>query len=137
MTPLESWCTMTLNDSQRVLLEVVRGQKPWSTLQQYGFKVSYYEGRWEFGLNSVPPLRVSVSDISEGLLGLLAKPDDLRQWASFILSAASLVDLEDMEDHDLLLEALWDASFGNQVKEPARELASRLMEEKQKGKRSD
>jgi hypothetical protein len=126
---------MILNERQRILLEVVRGHKPWSILPQHGFRVSYYDGRWEFGVNSESPLRVSRSDISEGLLGLLARPNHLRDWASFILSGSSLVDLEDVEDYDLLLEALWDASFGEQVKQSARDLESRLKAEGCKGKK--
>ncbi len=120
---------MIINDRQRILLEVVRGHKPWPVLQRHGFKVSYYDGRWEFGVESEPPLQASLSDISEGLLRLLSKPHELSEWASFVLVASSLVDLEDVEGHDLLLEALWDASFGEQVKQPALRLANRLKEE--------
>jgi hypothetical protein len=117
---------MTLNDRQRILLEVVRGHKPWPVLQRHGFKVSYYDGGREFGAEPDPPLQASLSEVSEGLLRLLSNPHELREWASFVLVASSLIDLEETEGHDLLLEALWDAGFRETIKEPALRLVSRL-----------
>jgi hypothetical protein len=116
-----------MGEREVILLEVVRGHKPWTVLQRHGLNVSYYDGSWEFGVESDPPLLVSPSDISEGLLGLSSRPREQREWASFILAASSLLDLEYVQACDLLLEALWEATFGEPVQQSAYDLARSLI----------
>lgn len=104
------------DDFEEVLLEFVRGDAPISTLENVGILVTSDQNLTSttITIKSGTPLIVSpnVSDIVQGLI-TVAKGRGLKDWANFIL-ATDLIDLVEVEKHpqcDILLNALWDASF--------------------------
>jgi hypothetical protein len=78
----------------------------------------------------VPTVVPSQEDVASGLLANYARGTTLKQWASVVL-AANFIDFVELEvdDDELLLEALWAASAGEEISEEslraARELADR------------
>jgi hypothetical protein len=64
-------------------------------------------------------VRVGPSDIARGILAFLHSPAELQEWALVILAGPFGLDLEVQLVGDILLDALWDASFGQAISEEA------------------
>jgi hypothetical protein len=113
-------------ETSNQIIRVVRGQAHWSSLQHLGFSVRREPDRW-----IMPPVLKNlvvpkVSDVAAGILSLRFKPDELREWASFVLAASSLISLERIDETHLgknVIEALWDLSFGKDATEELIQLA--------------
>ena len=108
------------NNFEEVLLKFVRGDAPISALENVGILVTYDQNLTSTTIiiKSGTPLVISpnVSDIVQGFM-TVPKGRGLKDWASFIL-ATDLIDLAEVEKHpqcDILLNALWDASFDGSV----------------------
>lgn len=112
---LGSWSILIRNNSiaaTTALLNVIRGEARWPSLQEVGFDVSRTDGEWSFGPPRGDPLQPSVQDLRQALTHLSSP--DLDEWASFILAASNLVDLTVVgndEDGAEIIERLWDIAF--------------------------
>ena len=117
------------------IIRVVRGQTHWSSLQHLGFNIRREPDRW-----IMPPVLKElvvprISDVAAGILSLRSNPEELREWASFVLAASSLISLEKMDETNLgkkVLEALWDLSFGKDVSEELVRLAQSAIQTERK-----
>ncbi len=97
------------------IIAVVQGLRKWETLRSLGVRRS---GQiWYF--DPYPrPVAVSTKDLLIGFRRYDGKPPEMREWATFILAAAGLISLEQIEtapSGEALIEALWDASAGDRV----------------------
>lgn len=123
--------TMELTEAQIVILSVIRGEMPLSTLASVGIDLRSESGGRQLSSEEIPVVVVpSVADVASGLLAKGGNPDELRAWALFLLGQLN-VDLSKLESHaqgDLLLNALWDASFEGSVSETAIQTAENLAE---------
>jgi len=113
-----------------VVLGVIKGELPLSTLEEIGVHVTFREQSCE--INTEVPIIVnpSASDVAHGLLTYLSNPDELAQWALFLMGASQIVDFEALESHpqgDALVSALWDASFEGRINEEAIKIAESLV----------
>ena len=123
--------------SEELVFAVVRGQLPLSALGEAGvhFEIDGMEPGEErrIKLNVKVPFIVAPKpiDIAQGLLAYRQRPDQLRDWAGFVLGASELIDLEPLDEWpkgDQLLNGLWDASFEGEVKPETMQVAEALAE---------
>lgn len=115
-----------------VVLGVIRSELPVATLETVGIRLVLKEGHYELksqgGLEVVTP---SVLDLARGMLAHLAHPTELKPWAFFVLGESGAIDLEEVESHpqgELLISALWDASFEGKISDDALRAAENLVE---------
>ena len=107
--------------TEEFLLAVIRGQLPLSDLLAAGIRVrevstdnADHERRISLDVESPVIVAPRPVDIASGLLAYKESPDQLRDWASFVLGASEIIDLAPLEkwpEGDELLNGLWDASF--------------------------
>ena len=117
-------------DESEVIREMVRGERPWSDLPSLDIVVHMERNTFSADNPRKIEVRIHSRDVAQGLLRLRNDRRDLRRWAWIIL-AADFVDLalEEEPDGDILLDALWDASFGEPVSEEAFATVERLVAE--------
>ena len=111
-----------------LILAVVRGERVWHDLANLGIVVVMRDGACEV----TNPRRVravaGAADVACGLVRHQSQPEALRRWASVLLSGASFLELA-LDHHpagDLLLKALWDASFGEPLVDEVLQVAKQL-----------
>jgi hypothetical protein len=100
------------------LREVVLGRATWRDLVAAGMDIRGIPNGWEFGPTACAPIDVSELDLRAGITRQLETEDQGRSWASFVLAASDLFDLEAVsgqgaDSSETLLEALWDISEGD------------------------
>ncbi len=102
------------------ILAIIRGDVPISRLDEIGIHISQRGDDFAFELREdhpLPAVAPRAVDIAQGLLKYRDNPEDLQQWGRFMMMS-SAVDLGSLEEHprgDMLLNALWDASFEGTV----------------------
>ena len=123
--------------SEELVFAVVRGQLPLSVLRDAGvdFEISGTEPgeerRIELRVKAPFVVVPKPIDLAMGLLAYQQRPDQLRDWAAFVLGASELIDLgplDDWPEGDQLLNGLWDASFEGNVKPETFRIAAALAE---------
>lgn len=112
--------------------EFLRGEASWEHLKDLGISVEIDGAR--IAVDSPPGVVVTarLEDVARGFLTLKGRFQDLRNWASLLLSGSSFLELDQRFETDprgeTLLEALWDATFGTRpgpnAEAAARELVS-------------
>lgn len=122
--------------TEEFVIAVIRGQLPLSALEEGGIHFcdadqnSGSERRLSVECASTVTVSPRPVDIASGLLAYKDDPAQLRSWASFVLSASEIVDLEPLEhwpEGDELLAGLWDASFDGSLKESTARIANLLV----------
>jgi hypothetical protein len=112
------------------VLAVVRGEVPVDAVSRIGIDIDYEDGFYKLRSGN-PDVTVtpSASDIALGILRYSSRnKDDIRKWAFFVL-AETIMDFSGLEVHpqgDLLISALWDASFEGRISSKTVDLAQRL-----------
>ncbi len=90
------------------------------------------QGGYEIDNQRGVEVQARIRDVAEGLLRYRARIGDLRDWARVILMGAG-VDLADefetSQEGDVLLNSLWDLSFGGALGDDAVRLAERVMQD--------
>ncbi len=107
---------------QYIARDVLLGKRHWSDLRNAGVEVRTTRGGWIFVPSTMPPLSLSPEELAHGIVRQLETEDGGREWASVVLAAADLVDLDDTADgdaNDRALDALWELSFGNRARAAA------------------
>jgi hypothetical protein len=106
-----------LASDQAVILQVVRGERPWTDLRQLGIRVEI-EGTPCTYHNPRPiEATADVHDLARGFLAYWHDPRRLREWA-FVLEASDIdLDTAGHPAGEQLLDALWRASFGESLGE--------------------
>lgn len=113
-----------------VILGIIRGELPLSTLEEIGVNVIFGEQSCEISAELPIIVNPSAYDIAHGILTYLAKPNEMSQWALFLMGASQIIDFEALESHpqgDLLIGALWDASFEGRISNKAVMVAESLV----------
>jgi hypothetical protein len=129
---------MKMNENlKELVLAVVRGQLPIAALEAEGINflqvTSGSSGDERKSLLDSPSgitVSPAAEDIASGLLAHRDRPVELREWASFLLCAAELIDLELLgkcPQGDALLSGLWDASFDGRLTENSAHVAELLI----------
>ena len=112
-------------------LAVVRGEMPLDALTKLGIDIDSQDGFYKlksgrFDVTVTP----SASDVALGILRYSSgNKNDLRKWAFFMLAESGALDLSAVESHpqgELLISALWDASFEGHVSSETIELVQHL-----------
>ena len=107
-------------DIQQKLLRIVRGQDEWSSVRSIGLSLRKDPSgwMWTFPETSVASTSVRIDDVLEGAKTLRLNPEAIREWASFMLAASSLITFEEFEESpkgEALLDELWSLSFGEDL----------------------
>ena len=113
----------------RMILEIVRGERPLKDLRAAGIIVMLRGDKYEMENPDQVVATVSAADVARGLLAYSARPTEIGAWASTLVAGSSFLDWPELETHpdgDLLLDALWDASFSKPVAREALEAARRI-----------
>lgn len=121
--------------SADLVLSVIRGDQPLSSLRDAGVSLRYHQADPEAKTRQIVvkqrnPLSVqpTATDLARGLLQYKMCPRELRNWGTFIL-AADLVDLEPLESDphgDEILNGIWEASFEGHVSDNVLTIAEQL-----------
>jgi hypothetical protein len=124
-----------------LILKVVRGERPLADLRAAGVTLRFRDIDEEGKSREIvvkphhdPALVVAPTavDLAKGLLCYQDRPQDLKNWGSFVLGA-DLIDLEPLESDpqgDFFLDGVWDASFEGHLSERAVQAAERLVAER-------
>jgi hypothetical protein len=111
------------------IFAIVRGERPLSMLPELGVEIVKEEGKLKLKSNpSELVVKPTASDIARGLITYRLNRDDLMIWAFFVLGASD-INFEKVEQHphgELLINALWDASFEGKIGLEALRIADSL-----------
>jgi len=106
------------SEAQRALvLQIVRGERPWQDLNAMGFQVCFDQFGGSF--RQPPGLEMAISswDLAQGFHAFRHQPARLREW-SFVVEALDLtIDWHDPKIEERFSDALWRASFGEPIPE--------------------
>ena len=121
---------MIRSEGEKIVLEFVRGERPWTDLAEAGMTITVDDKTYSIENPCHIEARASAEDIAAGLLAYRSRPDFLREWARMVMAGSLFVEFAFEDDHpaaDILLGALWDASFGVPVSELAWNTAEELL----------
>jgi hypothetical protein len=86
---------MSATDEREVVLAFVRGERGWQDLALAGVSVSFMDDGCDCEGAGTVVVRPSVADIATGFTTHMSSREvDLRRWASVILAASTIIDLE-------------------------------------------
>lgn len=112
-----------MNTKVKELLEFTRGESAWKDLHIPGMEVDFV--RWKILEPAASPTLAATVSPTDVVLGFTRLIDDrwaLRRWSFVILTASDHFAFSDEFESPAgqeLLEALWDASFGEPIREEA------------------
>ncbi len=126
---------ISMADSRDVILKIIRGERPLVDLKAAGVSLRVRKlGQRNQEIEVNPHYDVSLVvlpsavDLAKGLLSYQGRPNDLKDWGSFVLGA-DLIQLEALEsdpDGDVILNAVWDAGFEGRLSDEGTQAARRL-----------
>lgn len=113
------------------MLAVVRGELPVEAVTKIGIDIENENGFYKLKSGSFDvAVRPTASDVALGILQYSSRnKNDVRKWAFFLLGESGAIDFSALESHaqgELLMSALWDASFEGRVSSETIELAQHL-----------
>ena len=99
-----------------LLLAVVRGEMPVDAVARIGIEIAEENGFYKLKSGDFDiAVRPTASDVAQGILRYSSGiKNDFRKWAFFLLGESGAIDFSALEFHpqgELLISALWDASF--------------------------
>jgi hypothetical protein len=109
--------------SDELIRRVVRGDQPWTDLRTLGMDLHPETGQ----ADNVPPteVKIDIHDLARGFASHRDDPAALRAWAFVMQSlGADFEAVAEDPSGEIILDALWRASFG----EPLDEAQERLIE---------
>lgn len=121
---------MNPHDPDQLLRSLLRGEAEWSDLRTLGVSVEFRDGRLRLEEPpDAPVYEARVEDIARGLLAHWVR-STLQEWARVVLATGTIeiACLEDTEEGELLLEALWECAEGSQPTDLALETARKVVE---------
>jgi hypothetical protein len=113
---------MNMNAKQESVVKLfARGQLPWKDLRSLGIDIHFMDDGCDVDGKGAVVETPSIGDVATGLLRhVRASERNLREWAAVMLAASQVIDLselEESEDGEALLDALWKASAGQEIEE--------------------
>lgn len=118
--------------AQQLILQVVRGEKPWADLHGIGIQVQMHGPRCTIDNPGNVRATADVHDLASGLLAHQHDLGELRTWA-FLMEAEGFVDWGEAEQDpqwEDLWDGLWAASFGKPIPEQALKAAQEIIQRK-------
>lgn len=114
-----------------IVIQVVRGERPWNALQEVGIDIAFQSGRCFIDNTAHVEATAQAHDVAQGLIAYQDNPSALRTWAWILLAGSPFLELALEQHHagEVLLEALWDASFGQPLSEYAKAVSAQLARE--------
>ena len=108
-------------------VEVVRGERPIDELAHVGVLVADTEHGRRIEVPAGFVVALPLVDLAVGLIASWARGTQLREWAAVMLMLSN-IEFSDMDssDYEMLLEALWAASAGEEIPEESLAVAKRL-----------
>ena len=109
---------MPVPDQRQLLLAVARGQVDWRAVEWLGVVSALDRSPPEWlEPATLPSTAVSLADVATGFLTHLPPPRGLHEWAQAIemCGCFDLASIEKDPVGELLLEALWSASYGDPI----------------------
>ena len=118
-------------DIGAITLGVIRGDRALDTLTQIGIDISCEDGFYKLESGNFDVVVApTASDLALGILRYTSrKKDELRKWAFFVLGESGAIDLSKLESHpqgEVLIDALWEASFQGAIKSEVIALAEEI-----------
>jgi hypothetical protein len=118
-------------DIRAITLGVIRGELALDTLTEIGIDISSVDGSYKLESGNFDvAVAPTASDLALGILRYTSrKKDELRKWAFFVLGECGAIDLGKIEAHpqgEVLIDALWDASFQGVIKRDVIALAEKI-----------
>ena len=103
--------------AEGIIQQVVRGERPWTDLVSLGMEAQPRESQCRFPATFPSDTPVSVYDLAKGLLTYLLDTPRLREWAFIIEAMPADIEVANHPACELVLDALWRASFGESISE--------------------
>lgn len=100
--------------AELLIHQVVAGDRPWTDLRPLGVEVCLDEGRCLIQPQFPGEVRVYLFHVVRGFRTHMHDPHRLREWA-FVIEALP-IDIDVPEGYDsgeVVMDALWSASFGD------------------------
>ena len=118
--------------ASKAVLDVVRGEKPWRELRDYGIGIRLVGSDVKVLADAVAPVKATAADTARGWLRLSGDASALREWARVLHGAVSIVELDFNADpeSDNLLDALWRVAFGERITEEMNNTARKVLMKK-------
>ena len=115
---------------QEAIVQMVRGKKPWEELRRLGIELAFEDGSCRINNPRGIEATADAHDLAEGLLAFREDVQALRRWAFVIEAGSSFLDLrlEPQAAAEILLDAVWKASFGDPVPGIALRTAEELLQ---------
>ncbi len=109
---------------EELVRQVVRGERPWTDLRALGMNLRPEDGY----AAQVPPLdlQVDIPDLARGFVAHLRVPRGLREWAFVMEALPTDFNAEQHPSGAAVMDALWNASFGNPLSAEQVELLQEL-----------
>jgi hypothetical protein len=102
-----------------IVLGFVRGELPWERVESLGIRMTRTDDGFDVSNPRQLVVEARLRDIAAGLLCYRDNAEALWHWASIVLAASAFLELgeeiENTPEGELLLNALWDASFRQEV----------------------
>lgn len=111
------------------VIRFVRGEKPWNMLKSPDIRIEFVDKKVQAKSSGKPVAAPQLPDIAQGFSRFRDDPESLREWAAVMLALLE-IDLDALEnnpDGEALKEALWDASFSEEVSDTTWNLIARLL----------
>jgi hypothetical protein len=121
------WQSEVVTTRDGVVRAVVRGERPIDDLAHVGVLIKQTEQGRRIDVPAELGVALPLQDLAAGLLTSWARGTDLRDWATVMLMLSDVEFAEkDSSDYEILLEALWAASAGEELPEEWIVVARRL-----------
>jgi len=119
-----------MTEAANLILAFVRGEQSWRALEKAGVYIEIKDDGYEIDNPWQLNATASPRDLALGFLAHHRTPERLQRWAGIILAGSAFLELakefETTCDGDILLNALWDASFGDGISHEAVRVAEDL-----------
>jgi hypothetical protein len=122
----------SVSSEQETILNFVRGREPWTKLRTVGIQLDLSASSVQTKNTGGIVATADAYDVAEGLLTHIHDAEELRPWALILESGSDFLDLA-LEVHpagEVLLDAVWKASFGDPIPDQAIRLAENLVNER-------
>ncbi len=118
-------------EAAELILAFVRGERSWKVLEKAGVYIEFRPDGYEIDNPWKLTATASPRDVALGILVYYRSSEQLRRLAGIILAGSSFLDLSDefetTPEGDVLLNALWDATFGDEINQEAVRVAEGLV----------
>lgn len=126
-TDYRRWAARGVTDLHELLRGVLRGELDVERLAEVGIEIEEHPGGLRVSTALQHADEFALADLAAGLLSHWARVSSLRRWASVVLMVdAFQFEEAESEEEQVLLDALWSASAGEQVDDAALNLARAL-----------